>query len=293
MRNFSDMYEVQDDHIWTCYFKVKPFPDEKLDDKNYLNNIYDKLVKFHLDYIDLSQKFQMAEIRPQPFLTNYDINLSTKYTHFLYSIFEQDKYLAFFPYWHNDKLGFKVDYPSSNLLTLAIGNKIDTLYTYSSNFTIVKTINNADFNQFTNFDSDLMRVSAGQLKREDTYQIYFSIEIYSDIWFETVSRNRRLWDKSYGEPYLDYDDEEHEEPSLDNRYIAYRNTPRLNSFLRDLKTLFVDKYGWSYDSDYEDIRKDGIPLDGKIIYQEDIDEGRVQLPDIESFGKVVEAGRFF
>lgn len=65
--------------------------------------------------------------------------------------------------------------------------------------------------------------------------------------------------------------------------LAYSNTPRLNSYLRALKTC-VESYGGSCEMDtrnkYFNNVDYGIPLDGKIIYQEDIDEGRICLEDI-------------
>lgn len=285
MRKFSDTYVIQDDHLWTCYFEIDAWVDE-----DQAGELEKKLIEFHVDYLKLSQLYQLCEIIPSQFSNTKNINIENEYARFLSETYYQRKSLSFFPFWKNKQLGFEINYPSSNLITLILDGSLKTDYVYSRN------INEINFLQGnTDFNSDFLRVSPNSIYQNKSIQISFSIEIFSDFWFETISRNRKLWNKNYGKPYLDYDDEEHEEPSLDNRYIAYRNTPRLNSFLRDLKILFVGKYGWSYDSDYEDndIRRNGIPLDGKIIYQEDIDEGQVQLPDIKSFGQVVEAGKYF
>ena len=287
MRNFSDMYIIQDDHLWTCYFESTERIDYHTNDKNYLNKLEKKLIEFHVDYLKLSQLYQICEVIPSQILKTKNINLENEYIHFLVKTYYQRKSLSFFPFWNNKQLNLEINYPSSNLMTLIWNGSLKTDYVYSRN------INEVDFLEGnTDFNSDFLRILPNSINQNGSIQISFSMEVFSDFWFETVSRNHRLWDSNYGEPYLDYDDEEHEEPSLDNRFIAYRNTPRFNSFLRDLKALFVDKYGWSYDSDYEDIRRDGIPLDGKIIYQEDIDEGRVTLPGIETFGKIVESGQF-
>ena len=67
---------------------------------------------------------------------------------------------------------------------------------------------------------------------------------------------------------------------LDNRPFAYRITPRLNSFLRDMNAITSNLGGNIY---YEKVNQycteEGVLLDGKIIYQEDIDEGRVVPPN--------------
>ena len=69
-----------------------------------------------------------------------------------------------------------------------------------------------------------------------------------------------------------------------NRPSSYRITPRLNSFLRDLKIKTKDLGGSilleEYDKRY--VTEEGILLDGNIVYQEDIDEGRIDLSIIDN-----------
>lgn len=69
-------------------------------------------------------------------------------------------------------------------------------------------------------------------------------------------------------------------PPVNNRFFSYRITPRFNSFLRDI-ILKVNELGGAVklESGRESVTSEGILLDGKIIYQEDIDEGRVKLPE--------------
>ena len=67
---------------------------------------------------------------------------------------------------------------------------------------------------------------------------------------------------------------------VDNRFFSYRITPRFNSFLRDV-ILKAKELGGSVDLEGGNKRyvtSKGILLDRKIIYQEDIEEGRVKLP---------------
>jgi hypothetical protein len=62
---------------------------------------------------------------------------------------------------------------------------------------------------------------------------------------------------------------------VDNSDLAYLNTPRLNSFLRDLKKLCFE-YG-ATDFEFEnlglnDFCEDGVMFNGKVVYYEDIVE---------------------
>jgi hypothetical protein len=63
-----------------------------------------------------------------------------------------------------------------------------------------------------------------------------------------------------------------------NRELAFLNTPRLNSFIRALKAKTEELGGkWNSDPDYDGVcSEDGILIDGKIIYQEDIEEGLIK-----------------
>ena len=122
--------------------------------------------------------------------------------------------------------------------------------------------------------------SVPKIKEEQTFVDFkFNIISHLSIWFETSRLKEGVFH--------------------DNKILAYRNTPRLNSFLRDLRQL-VDKYGgkwefesegkllhynygWDYSFPFESVYNDHcVPLDGKIIYQEDIDEGRITLPPVAS-----------
>ncbi|WP_343604131.1 hypothetical protein [Fluviicola sp.] len=70
------------------------------------------------------------------------------------------------------------------------------------------------------------------------------------------------------------------EPPIDNLFYAYRITPRFNSFLRDLK-MKIEELGGAIvldDEHHEDVTEDGILLNGNIVYQEDINAGRVLFP---------------
>lgn len=130
------------------------------------------------------------------------------------------------------------------------------------------------------FDN-LPRVKMDNLKHEVT--ISFSIESHLTIWMDYISSFK----------YLDMNGRLQVLEESDNRKIAYRNTPRLNSFLRDIRSL-VDKTGGTCElHDFKSLNgiskqyiysnrtdhRQGLTLDGKIIYEEDIEEGKVELPE--------------
>lgn len=77
---------------------------------------------------------------------------------------------------------------------------------------------------------------------------------------------------------------------IDNRIVAYQNAPRYNSLLREIK-LLCKKYGFYIGLSEEGVLKerspyeteDGILLDNKIVYQEDLGKGIINVPKINSF----------
>ena len=60
---------------------------------------------------------------------------------------------------------------------------------------------------------------------------------------------------------------------VDNSELAYLNTPRLNSFLRDLKKLCFDYGANKFEFEnlgLNDFSENGVLFDGEVIYYEDI-----------------------
>ncbi|MFT6336058.1 MAG: hypothetical protein ACJATI_002813 [Halioglobus sp.] len=60
---------------------------------------------------------------------------------------------------------------------------------------------------------------------------------------------------------------------VDNSELALLNTPRFNSFLRDLMSL-CEKFNINlqFESEHPNVIKEGILLDGELIYYEDIED---------------------
>jgi len=107
---------------------------------------------------------------------------------------------------------------------------------------------------------------------------------YADLWnkSELISETR-LYIASWNYIWLQESQIIHEDGYLrtfENSPIAYRIVPRFNSFLRGITRKVKELGGSIVLDDYrrEFVNIDGILLDGEIIYQEDIDEGRVEVP---------------
>lgn len=85
--------------------------------------------------------------------------------------------------------------------------------------------------------------------------------IRSDIWLDRVNQ-LKIWNKDGTDYEL--------AGEADNTELAKLNTPRLNSFLRDLKNL-GEKYGgkWFFESQIEVIDEHAIPIGGRILYHSD------------------------
>ena len=71
------------------------------------------------------------------------------------------------------------------------------------------------------------------------------------------------------------------DPPANNRPVAYRISPRFNSFLRDLKNKTYSLGGeFILNVPSSKLSDDGyILLDGQVIFQEDIDSGKIKIPD--------------
>ena len=101
--------------------------------------------------------------------------------------------------------------------------------------------------------------------------IYFDIGVSSNLFYQYIGDNIK---------------------PMDNSVIAYRNTLRYNSFIKSLSDLWVNKYNWelewlgptSFDYQRANMRiiesSEGIFLDGKIRYYEDLMSGMLEIPKL-------------
>lgn len=111
-----------------------------------------------------------------------------------------------------------------------------------------------------------------QLVPYEDVNVSLAFSSASNIWWDEInySENRN--------GSLNYS-----EIPKNNRSYAYRITPRLNSFMRDLKQI-VSQLGGKIvldECDNRYVTPEGILLDGDIIYQEDLQSGRFNLEEID------------
>jgi len=128
--------------------------------------------------------------------------------------------------------------------------------------------------KYSYVDCPLRIHSRTSCKLEDKIEVGFIIESHCSIWLDKTP-NFKFMNKDGEVTFFEFSD---------NKEIAYQNTPRLNSFLRDLKALIL-KYGGSctfYDyasylesndnikSKIDADNRQGLLLENKLIYQEDV-----------------------
>ncbi|NRB54205.1 MAG: hypothetical protein HRU41_41540 [Saprospiraceae bacterium] len=129
-------------------------------------------------------------------------------------------------------------YPES-LIYLKEGKKVETKHIFSSANPVISVYSNN-----IKFDGN----------EDQTLEII--IESHSDIWYE---KNLDLIDPSI---------------FLDNRENAFLNTPRLNSFIREIEEE-LNKYGTRFKKAdegnifEEEISDNGVLLGGKLLYIDD------------------------
>lgn len=243
-------------------------PEEFLMNKN-KKELIDALWYFHNGYIDISQKFQIGEIIPKELLDKYNINLKTVYKDCIKYIVNVEERVPLFDSVHDELKRLTPGNCWYHLIT----ENCDAISGYYyidrgkarsiDEYGYKKLPSACETFSITALGCDISAIG----KDEYFYEPDFSIDIYTDFWFPVTSKD---WP----------------ERSYNNRYLAYHNTPRLNSYIRDLRNLWVKKCGWEFEIALATpgVSKTGeILLDGKIIYQEDVDEGRITLPRIEDY----------
>ena len=141
------------------------------------------------------------------------------------------------------------DYPKMKLLRYSEENRreIEELF-----------IEIPKFNPYFDYDSDIIKIKKGEVKN-----IEFSISSNCNIWYEEIEND--VFDvKNITESYYGL---------IDNRFLAYKNTPRLNSFLKELLEV-CKKYGGNINLEENRVKykhfftEKGILLGDEIIYED-------------------------
>lgn len=227
---------------------------------------------FYDDYIDISQKYNIGEIIPLPFLERYNIDLKKVYKQLNEEFTILNDRVMLFPLGniHLTTLSkaFSRLLPCANKYTLLSEGDLVSDYFVFSKKNIAAKIKHTQYKKIPHDGWNFLIEPLADFTESYTEDgVAFTISIHSEFWFQKVFFGRN---KSW-------------ETADDNSFLAYHNAPRLNSYLRDLKDIWVNKYGWTFEKEmgwYQAGGENGIWLDGKIVYQEDIDFGKVKLPDI-------------
>lgn len=271
MKTLLENISFRDDALVVWKFMI-PTTLLATDSEN-IEHLFENIIQFYDDYIEISQIHQLGEIIPIPLIKKNDLDLKLIFRDAVTKQMETNRSLSFFPlsnayFATNGK--FSSLHPSSCKFHLQIDRKLCNDY-YFINRDKISPLSKYKYNRLPYRQENFTIWGEGQkidnLKKiniEDI-DIGFSIRIYSEFWFQ----------KTFYKSNYDYKN------GFDNSFLAYHNTPRLNSFLRDLKELWIDKYEWDFllFEEWHDTTNNGILLDNQIIYQEDIDEGRIQIPE--------------
>jgi len=245
----------------------------------------EKLIEFHGDYVDISQKYKMGELYGQNYLRHEKNDIKNVYKDFLNQFIESNKHLSFFIY--SDDILFPQKAPPFRCSEIAFYNAkcefiqdyVYDLYDFKLLDEVIgkSTVSESVLDIFV-YEAFNLGFDKEGLIDPDNVIIRFGLGVASDLFYPKLKNS---WRGRYGS-------RDDFGLVVDNNVLAYRNAPRFNSYLRDLKDIFINKYEWLVEKSDENIffynefeTEEGILLDGKIIYQEDIDEGRVKIPDVD------------
>lgn len=238
-------------------------------EKSDIDNLNIRFKNFYESYIDISQKYQIGEIIPVPYLENHNINLKKVYTDIMTEFSTRNLACCLFPqpnlYLTTSNREYTRIHPSSCRLKL-LTNQYSIVDDYFYiNYGQVKPLAKHKYNKLPSQQSIFSLHGTGFDVQNTTFlnerEIGFTISFSSEFWFEKI-----IWGSN--------------NESKSNYFLAINNTPRFNSFLRDLKILWIKEMNGKFEVDfnwYNNICNDGIIINNQIIYQEDIDSGKTLL----------------
>jgi hypothetical protein len=216
----------------------------------------DKVVEFDLEFLKKGEKFGLFYLM-ENILSDYERKRKSNYIEIIDNYVELLSLRNYFPNEFTSAYKFIGDF-YINLPYIFDGRMICKPMKYHKPFLGLGIL------EFENYPG----IDISQYNKDESWNgtLHFSIDSSSNIWWEEIL-------------YFENDDCK----ILNNRPWAYRITPRFNSFLRDIKlktkelggTILLEEYNRKY------VVEDGILLDGNIIYQEDLDQGRLFLASID------------
>ncbi|MDR7212129.1 hypothetical protein [Flavobacterium piscis] len=162
------------------------------------------------------------------------------------------------------------------------------LYVFENNSIILKTITSlGNINAIENMECEgnpvVKLLGTGQRSKANLPDTHIALR--TDAFFELLNSNTIENEDLYAqEDLIKFKDACAN--GIDNSELAYLNTPRFNSFLRDIKKLnkFCGRK-LKFEGSDENVNDNGILLDEQIIYYEDIYKS---LPDPYKYKKFEE-----
>lgn len=236
-------------------------------------NIIDRIIEFDKVFIALGSKYKIYNLvndgeSIHPILKEYEIAKKKQYEEFGYKRIGPPNYSL-----------------SSFCLLNFLQNAGLNFETSRLNFQFLSEDAQQKNGPYSSFDEYLKRESIHSyenilsivpdrfldFKTIDEVDDYLSIAMtsYSNIWFDEINIAK-----------VDTKISWFDQP-ISNKYFAYQITPNFNSFLKGLHD-FIEEIGGEIkviERSYDEITDKGyILLDGKVIFQEDIDSGKVKIP---------------
>lgn len=252
------------------------------------DNSFESVLKLYETIFRVGEKFKLFQLLPNDVKQEYEIidSANLYYEGMLesFSKIKENNFIRFFDLkawsFYNEKIISKGKEMNIKLFDLTCYDENGILeerkYSAKDFELLVRTIPANENFSIENYTEEMWGypldigdavIKPTDFKLHTDKSMSIVLRSFFDIWFEEVM--------GYG-----YADENKD--NYDNRSVAYRNTPRLNSFLRDVKKEVLKLGGeWKMGSDYPKyVTEEGVLLDGHIVYQEDIESGRVKLPPV-------------
>lgn len=252
-------------------FKI-PLSCLQLKEASILNSVKEKLLSFIVEYVEISTRYGIAEILGEDFCTYKGYS----YTQKCIDALENDLKNGIFGVF-----GDIVGEYSNISLNYFNGTKLFYYNTQKQEYAFEYIYDVYGFKNLNQYLASkhwgLPVVKIHSFRYSENYEyfdteeqpIYFDLGVSSNLFYQYLGDNIN---------------------PLNNSAIAYRNTLRYNSFIKSLSDLWVNKYNWELEwigATSLDFPKpkilaiespEGIFLDGKIRYYEDLMYGKLEIP---------------
>ncbi|SNR15999.1 hypothetical protein [Tenacibaculum jejuense] len=251
------------------------------------DNVTDELYRLNKELHELTKKYQLLMTLSPDYCEKKSIDYSQHYSEFLLenktSILPLDGYEF---YTRNVDALSKIYYFDENKKITSDFVHYMQNGLYGNPVIILNEENSIKNNKGLIYDSSPLRISYPTgfkynnrndypnifeyYRVKDKVTVSFTIESYCSIWLDYIPIYK----------YLDSKGRIGIIENADNRELAYQNTPRLNSFLRDIQYLsrkydgyseFYDRRRYKKELNLDVIKSNkGIFLENRIVYQEEI-----------------------